>query len=162
VGATSAWTRAEHEAGLALFIQPGYRKRFRALMAMNDRHRHAKLYDSLNHFEDTRLDTRFARRVAERNLPSGRLIEILEAKGAPATCYLVSENRKLDGRTTALRETLRQVVDEPGYTAGVLFSCIPGRLGFYHYDEGWGQEAYVLERPGCSLTEPHHNDRRLP
>jgi hypothetical protein len=67
--------------------------------------------------------------------------QLLEARGAPGTCHLFSEDPDLDGVTLPLSEALEAIV---GRGVGTLVSCLPGRLGYYEGEEPG--ERYILER----------------
>jgi hypothetical protein len=123
---------AEHEQGLALFLEPGYRARWRGFL--KDERRRRKLPDQIPN--RIRLDPRFATQVddisdAER---------LLFAGGAPSHCHVVASNDEWEGREMPLHDALWDV-DYSGN--GGCIPCIPGRLGCF-IDE-W--DRYVLERP---------------
>lgn len=67
------------------------------------------------------------------------LARILRAKGAGATCYVMSENSQLDGREVDLEAALKETV---GAQMGTLISCLPGRLGYFEDEDG----RCILER----------------
>jgi hypothetical protein len=139
---TKRWSTEEHEAGLALFIAPDWRPRFRTILAMNPAKRHKQLDKYLYHFEwNGRLDDRFARGVEP--MMFGRLLPILQAKGAQQMCYVVSTDDDLDGREIPLDETLEFAIESGPHNA--LVSCVPGRLGFF-YDYEDDPYRWVLER----------------
>jgi hypothetical protein len=140
VSAATRWSAAEHDAGLALFIAPGWRSRFRTILAMDAPKRHIQLRKNLYHFEwRGRLDRRFARGVEPKI--AQRLLPILQAKGAQKMCYVVSTDDDLDGREMPLDEML----EFPIGTENVLVSCVPGRLGFFADYEDYPYR-WILER----------------
>jgi hypothetical protein len=94
------------------------------------------------------MDPRFTRRAGPARggvAPDQRLLGILQGKGAPKLCYMLSDDENLDGRELPLAEALSTAVySSPVYV--YLASCVPGRLGFY-VDAEWYEERWVLERP---------------
>ena len=97
-----------------------------------------KLRQGLAHFKD--LDPRYATRMSGGQGASA-IAAILFAKGAPATCYIVSESSRLDNRELSLAAALEEVV---GYGIGTFLSCISGRLAYAEGEEP--NERYILER----------------
>ena len=65
---------------------------------------------------------------------------MLRARGAPPNCYVLSAG-DLDGREVPLRDALDAIC---GSGNGAFLSCIPGRLGFYEYEDI--KSAYLLAR----------------
>ena len=93
------------------------------------------MLDRLNHCRD--LDARFA-----RALPSNaHVYELLVSRNAPQTCYVVSDNKQIDGREMELSDAIEQT-KLGGW--GTLIGCIPSRLAYY-YDE-CGERQMILER----------------
>jgi hypothetical protein len=127
-----SWPAAEHEQGLALFLEPGYRTRWRDFL--KDERNRRKLAQQIPN--RVRLDPRFATRVDDISDAERRLL----AGGAPSRCHVVAHNDEWDGREMPLGDALREV-DYSGN--GGFISCIPGRLGCF-IDE-WNR--WVLERP---------------
>ena len=128
--------RDEHEQGLALFLEPAHRARFReSLQAPKLRE---KLRAKLFHF--AWRDVRYAKEI--RSGDAEEIAHYLLGLGAPATCFAVSSNESLDGREVPLLDALRQVV---GDDDGTLLSCVPGRLGLYS-GEAPTKETVILER----------------
>lgn len=66
-------------------------------------------------------------------------MDLLKAKGAASTCYVMSENTKLDGREMELEAALKKTV---GYQMGTLISCVPGKLAYFEDEDG----RWILER----------------
>ena len=130
----------EHEDGLACFITPERRRRFREQLASPKSR--TKLLRGLAHFRH--LDHRFAIPVPTQDQQSSVLGTALRARGACGTCYLVSEDRELDGLEMTLDDVLAQLVDEGSFSA-TFVSCVPGRLGYFHDEEP--ENRYILERP---------------
>ena len=56
------------------------------------------------------------------------LTKLFRAKGAGSTCYVMSENFRLDGWEVDLETALKGTV---GGQMGTLISCVPGRLGYF-------------------------------
>jgi hypothetical protein len=88
-----------------------------------------------------RLDPRFSRHLAGSEAFCGQVEAMLRKKGAPSTCYVLAANSDLDGRDMPLREALEGIC---GMGDGAFVSCIPGRLGFYEYEDM--KSSYLLSR----------------
>jgi hypothetical protein len=69
------------------------------------------------------------------------ILEMLQQRGAPEHCYVVSESDGLDARTLPLKEALGLII---GISTGTLVSCIPGRLGYFEGEDRG--ERFILER----------------
>jgi hypothetical protein len=63
---------------------------------------------------------------------------LLHSKGAPQTCYALSDTAELDGREI-LSEGLAFIV---GRGMGTLLSCIPGELAYFEDED----QPCILER----------------
>ena len=127
--------KAPDVATIEAFVVKGRRERCLTLLA-SERGR-AKLRKTLAHFQH--LDPRYARRLspAEQN----RIGDVLRGAGAPATCYVLSEETDLDGQVMELDEALEGIV---GRGMGTFISCIPGRLAYFEGEEPG--ERYLLVR----------------
>jgi hypothetical protein len=60
-------------------------------------------------------------------------------KGAPDTCYVISEDDDLDGKEMPLAEALKTII---GRGIGTFLSCVPGRLAYFEDEEC----RWILER----------------
>jgi hypothetical protein len=126
-----------HEQGLAQFVVPQWRTRFRE--SLDSPKRRAKLRSQLAHF--AHLDSRFATELTHADLAT--LAATLRSKGAGDRCYLISESSDLNGREMALDDALAQLA---GDAEATFVSCVPGRLAYFH-DEAPEPE-YLLEHSG--------------
>ena len=72
---------------------------------------------------------------------SGDTYKILKSKGAPETCYIISNNWDIDEKELPLKAALEAVV---GHGGGTFVSCIAGRLGYFESDEA--TERFILEK----------------
>ena len=123
-----------HEEALVEFVDPYFRRRFRASLAEPRLRR--KLTRRFGHFDD--LDGRYATRLKPR--ASASEVELLlRQKGAPRMCYVVSEHTELDGQWLTLSEALGLIVASG---IGTFLSCQPGHLGFFEDEDA----QYVLEK----------------
>jgi hypothetical protein len=125
----------EHELGLMRFIVPARRDRFHQSLT-NERLR-SKLARNLH---ARQVDQRHAELVPhDWREPDVR--QRLSDLGAPATCWVVSDNPDLDARCLALENALEQLLfqDAIGFV-----SCVPGRLALFS-DEAPGDQ-WVLRR----------------
>lgn len=133
-------TARTHERGLARFLTPEYRARFRESLASPKRR--DKVLEKLHHFRH--LDLRYATAVPSNRQRSRFVASELRARGAPEMCYVVSNEPDLDGRELPLDEALAAILDE-GLPMGTFVSCLPGRLAYFHDEEI--ESRYILGRP---------------
>lgn len=129
-------TREEHESGLAMFLAPARRSRFREALGSEKSRR--KLRGRLAHFRD--LDERFAE-VVPRDADAATVFGLLTSAGAPETCSVFSEDPDLDGRALPLRQALEDVLFSH---FAAFVSCLPGRLALFS-DEAPGDQ-WLLRR----------------
>lgn len=121
------------EAIIRAFVIPPRRPRW--LESLAAAQRRTSFLDRLNHCRD--IDDRYA-----TPLPSNAdIVATLKARGAPATCYVLSAMATLDGRVLPLVEAVAES-ERCGW--GTIISCLPGKLAFY-YDE-CGERRLLLER----------------
>lgn len=131
--------REQHEQGLAQFVVPSWRTRFRE--SLDSPKRRKKLRSQLAHF--AHLDPRFATGVPSSE--QATLASKLRAKGAGDRCYLLSESSDLDGREMDLNDALAHVFGAGSYDA-TFVSCLPGRLAYFHDEPP--ESDYLLEHSG--------------
>ena len=86
-----------------------------------------------------RLDPRFSQHLTGSDAFSDIVEARLRKLGAPANCYVFAVNSDLDDREMPLREALVAII---GMGNGAFVSCIPGRLGFYEYEDT--KSSYLL------------------
>ena len=58
--------------------------------------------------------------------------KLLRQKGAPDSCFVVSEDSRIDSKQMPLLAALEQVI---GYGMGTLISCIPGKLAYFEDED---------------------------
>jgi hypothetical protein len=119
-----------HEEGLALFISPEWRTRYRE--SLDDERRRNKMLSRLHHF--SHLDERFAQHLRGGDQNSEFLLPALRRLGAGKRCYVVSNDSDLDRRAMGLDEALAAVVDAGSFMA-TFISCVPGKLAYFHDEE---------------------------
>lgn len=125
-----------HEEALVKAFIPAHRQeRFLEIIARPKKR--AKLLTELSHFKA--LNPKFMVEIPSYQQNPLALAKILRAKGAGATCYVMSENSQLDGREVDLEVALKHTV---GAQMGTLISCVPGRLGYFEDEDG----RCILER----------------
>jgi hypothetical protein len=127
----------EHEDGLARFIAPGWRDRFRDGLASK---RRQKILVKLDHFRH--LDARFLTPIPTARQTSEWLGPELRRRGAPERVYVVSQDDDLDSTEMPLADALRVIVDGDRYSA--FISCVPGKLAYFHEEEY--DNRYILQR----------------
>lgn len=114
------------EATIRAFICPAKRKRWLEQLG-SERRRRRKFLNRLNHCWD--FDDRYA-----KLLPSNAdVAAILKARGAPATCYVLSDTKYLDGREMPLEKAITDA-ELAGW--GTIISCLPGSLAYYYGEIG--------------------------
>ena len=114
-------------------------KKERLLTLLGSKKGRPKVRRALAHFRD--LDHRYAQRLDPSQHTSGAIITLLKERGAPANCYLLSEDADLDGCELPLEEAVEKV---RGKGMGTFISCIPGRLAYFEAEDVG--ERYLLER----------------
>jgi hypothetical protein len=129
-------TTLTHETGLALFVVPTWRPRFRE--SLEEPKRRRKLRESFSHFE-RHLDPRFATSVDPSAKTVADVHRLLVGAGAPTTCHVLSTT-ELDGQDAALLDALEDLM----WLGEGFVSCIPGRLALYVGEDG--SHVVVLRR----------------
>jgi hypothetical protein len=123
----------DEEATIRAFISQSRRNRWLEMLASPKRRK--QFLDRLNHCRD--FDERYA-----ASLPSNaNVLSILKGRGAPDSCYVISDIADLDRRECLLSQA---VEDAAAGGWGTLISCLPGKLAYY-YDE-CGERRLLLER----------------
>jgi hypothetical protein len=127
-----------HEQALVkAFIDPNRTERY--LEFITSPKKRVKLIKELAHFKA--LNPAFMVPIPTNQRNVSAIIELLKAKGAGPSCWVISENPKLDGREMDLETALKETV---GYQMGTLISCVPGRLGYFEDED----LRCILERAG--------------
>jgi hypothetical protein len=125
---------AHEEAMVLAFIAPARRARWLDLLGSAKRRR--RFLNGLNHCRD--FDERYA-----TPLPSNTdVIAVLRSRGAPSTCFVVSDCADIDAQELPLVEAIEQV---QSCDWGTLVSCVPGLLAYYQ-DEAGTRRRLLLER----------------
>ena len=128
----------DHERGFLAFLVEPTKRRLETLLELGEKRRR-DVRKLLHH--SVRLDPRFTQHLTGSEAFSGPVEAMLRKRGAPATCYVLAANSDLDGREMPLGEALQSIV---GMGDGAFVSCIPGRLGFYEYENV--KSSYLLSR----------------
>lgn len=119
------------------FVIPEKRERYLSLLESKSGRK--KILNGFNHCGD--LDPRFAWCVPGNQSSAESIEVILRRKGAPDTCYVMSDNPHIDRQEMPLKDALSKTV---GMDAGTLVSCIPGKLAYFEMEGFDGR--YILER----------------
>jgi hypothetical protein len=122
------------EATIRAFIASPRRDRWLQKLA-SSKHRRSFL-DRLNHCSD--IETRYATALPSR----ADAVAVLQSRGAPASCYVISDIVAIDNRELALADAIDQA-ELGGF--GTLICCVPGRLAYY-IDEAGSERRLMLER----------------
>ena len=119
------------------FFQPMKRERYLEMMAKPKRRQ--KVLRELAHFKS--LDSRRCFSLPKGVHTPDEIATFLNKKGAPQSCWILSENPDLDGREMPLLQALKDVV---GHQMGTFLSCVPGRLAYFEDEE----DRWILENRG--------------
>jgi hypothetical protein len=111
------------------FILPSKRDRY--LEFLKTPKKRTKFIAQLAHFKH--LNPKFAFTIPGREHNPSSLLKLLGAKGAGATCWVISENSKLDAQEMDLEMALKETI---GYGMGTIISCLPGKLAYFEDEEG--------------------------
>ena len=128
----------DHERGFLAFLVEPTKRRLETLLELGEKRRR-DVRELLHH--SVRLDPRFAQHLTGSEALSCPVEAMLRKRGAPSTCYVLAANSDLDGREMPLGEALEAII---GMGDGAFVSCIPGRLGFYEYEDM--KSSYLLSR----------------
>src|ERR1017187_9362694 len=120
------------------FVQRARRERVRLGLANPKKRR--KFVEEFAHHGTYILAPECLRSIKPSETNPDSICAILRSLGAPDTCYLLSEDKKLDGAEMQLFTALKRVV---GGGMGTVISCLPGRLGFF---EGEVRERFILQK----------------
>jgi hypothetical protein len=123
------------EATIRAFILPTKRDRY--LEFLNSPKGRAKFVAELAHFKH--LNPKFAFTIPGIQSNPVSLQQLLVAKGAGPKCWVISENRELDGREMDLEKALKETI---GRQMGTFISCVPGKLAYFEDEDG----QFLLER----------------
>jgi hypothetical protein len=134
-----------HEELFALnFVKPEKRERYLSLLQSSKGR--TKLIFGFNHCSD--IDFRFAKRVSVEQQSPEIIQRILQQKGAPEICHIMSSNPNIDGESLPLNEALEKTV---GWGMGTLISCVPGKLAYFEFEDP--KERYILEGVALPFTK---------
>jgi hypothetical protein len=128
-----------HERGFPTFLAEPGKGRMMRLLEMGEKRRR-KIRSLLHHA--VRLDPRYRTHLTGSDDFASTVERLLRDRGAPADCYLIAADSDLDGRDMPLGEALWAI---SGNGNGAFISCIPGRLGYYRYEDI--KSGYLLHRP---------------
>ena len=143
----------EHEtAFVKAFIKREKWARYLQLLA--NRRRREEILVRLNHKLDYVAD--LAVEVpADQDFPEA-LERLLRARGAPATCHVMVNGLRIDGREVPLREALDTICM---HMYGSVLSCLPGRLAFYR-PEAPGRGVILSSEGGAHSPAKRSPERR--
>jgi hypothetical protein len=128
---------SDEEQLLVRFFLPTKRERYAEMISNPKKRRN--FVRELAHFNA--LDPRYLISILPNQQHPEKIDAILTQKGAPQSCWVVSENRDIDGKHMPLLEALKEVV---GREMGTIISSVPGKLAFF---EGEQRVRWILERP---------------
>jgi hypothetical protein len=116
------------ESVITAFFLPNRRERY--LEMVRDPKKRRKLINELSHLN--KLNPQFIVPITPNQHHVPQLMRVLRSKGAPAKCWVISEDRNLDPREIDLQEALKEVV---GRQMGTILSCIPGKLAYFEDED---------------------------
>jgi len=127
-----------HELGFTDFLVGKSQRQLRALFELGPKRRR-DVRALLDH--EIELDPRYSRHLTGRESLAGAVEQLLRSLGAPATCFVISADEDLDGREMLMADAVGTV---NGGFFGAFISCIPGKLGYFEYEDR--QSAYLLHK----------------
>ena len=123
----------EHEEKtIKTFFQAGRKERY--FNVRGNPKKRSKWLDKLNHTPGL-VDKYF--QVTKHNTD---IYQLLKAKGAPETCYVISSACEIDSQVMELEEAISQT-ELLGW--GTIISCIPGTLAYYFGELGEQQGVLI-------------------
>ena len=128
----------DHERGFVTFLAEPTKRRVETLLDLGQKRR-GDVRALLDHA--VRLNPNFSQRLSGNEAFSASVNALLRVRGAPPSCYVLAADPRLDGREMPLAEALEVIV---GKGNGAFVSCIPGRLGFYEFEDM--KSSYLLSR----------------
>jgi hypothetical protein len=99
----------------------------------------ARLLAKFPHCPDLNMSHATLIPAAQQN--AGAIAKLLRQRGAPDVCHVISADRDIDNREMLLEKALDEAV---GMNMGTFISCIPGRLGYFEFEDLG--ERYILAR----------------
>lgn len=121
--------------------------RERIFFELQSSKKRGKFFNRLCHAYFDVLDRRFCQKIPSLFSPSEDIIRILIQKGAPKTCYVMSNNPVTDQSSIPLTEAVKQNV---GYGLPSVIDCIPGQLAYFEAEQEYGSPPrYILEKILC-------------
>jgi len=114
-------------------------KRPRLLFILGNPKRRREGLNRMAHFDG--LDPRWCHRIVQSQQLPTAIRKALRARGAPETCYVISEDSRIDGSFLPLAEALETIVDS---FCGGFLSCIPGTLAYFQTETPG--ERFILEK----------------
>ncbi len=99
---------ASEDLTIRAFIVRERRGRFLDLLAHPTRRKN--ITDSLAHPNPAWFDNRFVKQVPPAHKSAASIAKLLRAKGAGLTCWVISEDQKIDAREMELEPLLSDVV----------------------------------------------------
>lgn len=124
-----------HEEGVVKFVVP--RKQERYLEFLSTPKGRKKFVAELAHFKS--LDPLCLVTIPPNESNPASVARLLAARCGSKTCWVISEDPRLDGREMELREALSETM---GRQMGTFLSCIPGKLAYFEDEDG----RWILER----------------
>jgi hypothetical protein len=127
----------EHEEGfIRNFVKKD--KRERTAMLWGSAKRRKDFLKSLSHYGD--IDVAHANAILPETAHTAEeWLRLLRSKGAPTTCWIISEDASRDGRESVLKDALPETI---GSGMGTILSCIPGKLAYFEDEE----KQFLLQR----------------
>jgi hypothetical protein len=127
-----------HEEQFArAFILPGKQERY--LSMLQSPKGRARLLANFPHCKD--LNMNYAALVPPDQQNANAIAKLLANKGALDLCHVISADPDIDNREMPLANALEETV---GMNIGTFISCIPGKLGYFEFEE-MGQR-YIFAR----------------
>lgn len=117
------------EAFISAFIAKDKRDRYLGFLSPK---RRDKLRDLLPHGTVGHLAVEFKKAILPKDQTLEGIHLILTARGAHASCHVISHDSRIDGRDMSLREALEATV---GQGMGTIICCVAGRLAYFEGED---------------------------
>lgn len=117
------------EAFVSAFISKDKRDRYLGFLSPK---RRDKLLDLLPHDTVGHLAVEFKKAIVPKDQTLEGILSILTARGAPASCHVISSDGEIDGRDMPLRDALEATI---GQGMGTIICCVPGRLAYFEGED---------------------------
>lgn len=119
---------SHEEALVKAFMDP--RRQERYLEFVSKPKKRDKFLSELGHFKH--LNPKYVVSIRPNESDRSGILKLLKGKGAGDRCWVLSENRTIDGHEVDLEDALEITL---GRGMGTFLSCLPGRLAYFEDED---------------------------